>query len=185
MKKVQILVAIAFASSMMSGCDTRRRWDVKDSSLPFANSLIEAISTCKNEAQARLREDQEILSEYGFASYHTDEEAARQVLSIPCDTNYVSENWVSRARGLDLGEICSVSDNSTMRVKKLIPDEDSVNNKNWDEPYVTDLITLSVVQYPCKNGNGCEKILVTDPDVRWIVRDPSKCNLPADSLEPN
>ena len=183
MKKVPILVSLVIASSLLAGCDTRTRYDVDDSSLPFANSLSEAISICKKDSEADLRQDRKWLSDYGLASYHSDKRAVRQVLSIPCDTNYVDNDSVSRKRGLDLGEICNISDNATMRVKKLIPDKESVSDPNWDKPFV-ERVVLSVVQYPCKNGNGCEKILAGNP-VRWVVRDPSKCNLPASSLKPS
>lgn len=45
----------------------------------------------------------------------------------------------------------------------------------WNKPTIENNC-LSVVYYPCKNGNGCEEVLASDP-VRWVVRDPSKCNL--------
>ena len=182
MKLLTGFVSLLFASTLLVGCDTRKRYDVENSSLPFANSLSEAIAVCKKESQAELANDRKELKEIGFTRYHSDKEAVRQVLSVPCDTNYVDDTSVSKERGLDLGEICNVSSNATMRVQKLIPDEDSVNDPNWDKPFVQDIV-LSVVHYPCKTGNGCEKILVRDP-VRWVVRDSSKCNLPASSLFP-
>ena len=169
---------------MLAGCDTRDRYDVDDpyNSLTFASSLSEAIAICKKEAQEELSEDLEGLKNYGSAFYHTDKDAIRKVTEIRCSTNYVDDDSVSRKRGLDLGEICNVSAEPPMWVEKLIPDEDSVNDPNWNKPTKRSIV-LSVVQYPCKNGNGCEKVLVTEPDVRWVVRDPSKCNLPASSLK--
>ena len=181
MKKLFYLTLVVVAS-MLAGCDVRKRYDIKNSTLPFANSLSEAIATCKQEAQDDLSEDLKLLEKYGYARYHTDKDAIREVISIPCDTNYVARESVSRERGLDLGEICSVSSNADMRVQKLIPDEDSVDDPNWNNPTIENTY-LSVVHYPCKNGNDCEKVLVSDP-VRWVVRDPIKCNLSASSLKP-
>ena len=69
-----------------------------------------------------------------------------------------------------------------MWVTKLIPDEDSVDDPNWNKP-TQRTIVLSVVHYPCKNGNGCETVLTDSWPVRRVLRDPSKCNLPASSLK--
>ena len=73
-----------------------------------------------------------------------------------------------------------------MRVQKLIPDEDSVGDPNWNKPFIKDA-HLTFVRYPCKNGNGCETMRISLDEYPYfdeIVRDPSKCNLPASSLKP-
>jgi hypothetical protein len=183
MSQIPVLAGVLCIYILLAGCDSRQRYDASDSSLPFANSLEEAIRTCKAEAQKNLDKDRDDLSRYGVTLYHSDKEAIREVVSIPCDTNYVDDDTVSEARGLDLGEICLVSSNATMRVVRLIPDQKSVDDPNWNKPKIDDALALGVVMYPCKNGNGCEKVLVSDP-VRWVIRDPTKCSLPADSLEP-
>ena len=173
-------------ASMLAGCVTRDRGHDLDGpygSLPFASSLSEAIAICKKEAQEELSEDLEGLKKFGSAQYHTDKKAIRQIISIPCDTNYVDDDSFSSKRGLDIGEICNVSSNADLRVQKLIPDEDSVGDPYWNKPTIENTY-LSVVHYPCKNGNGCEKVLTDSFPLRWVVRDPRKCNLPASSLKP-
>ena len=161
-----------------------------------AESLTEAIAICKAEVQKHLEDDREFLSEYGMAWYHTDKKAIRAIISAPCNTNYTLADRVNKERGLGRTEVCFVSSNAKMRSQKLIPDEKSIDDPNWNKPVVTDEV-LSVTSYPCKKGNGCEKVVrdYLDPDWRrdpalkgvssWVVLNPSKCNLPASSLAPD
>ena len=154
---------------LLVGCDGRKR-------LAFASSLSGAIATCKANAQFNLTADREALENDGSGRYHSGKDALRDVLSTPCDTNYVLND------GLDWGEICAVSDGATMRVQKFIPDKTSIDAPNWDKSFVKNTL-IALVLYPCRYGNGCEKVLVSNP-VRWVVRNPSKCNLPTSSLKP-
>ena len=176
MKKLFSVSVLVVMASTLAWLDTRRRYDVTSVSFPFANSLSEAVAICKQEAQKELSEDLVDLRKYGISRYHTDKEAIRQVISIPCDTNTVQDDFVSRDRGLDLGEICLVGDNAKIRVQKLIPDEYSIGDPNWNKPTIENAL-LAAVHYPCKNGNGCEEVLTKRPPIRWVVRDPRKCNL--------
>ena len=111
---------------MLAGCDTRSRYDVDETTVrfPFASSLSEAIATCKKRNQTHLEADLYWMKTTGGRPrFHTDEKAIRQVISMTCDWNTVEKNKVSRKRGLDLGEICSVNGRADVRVQKLIPDE--------------------------------------------------------------
>ena len=158
MKKLFAVSALVVIASTLAGCDNRRRYDVTSVSTTFARSLSEAVAICKLEAQTELSEDLIELRKYGRSQYHTDKEAIRKVISIPCDSNTVKDDFVSRERGLDLGEICLVSSNAEMRVQRLIPDEYSVDDPTWNKPTI-ERAYLGGVFYPCKNGNGCEKVL--------------------------
>ena len=117
---------------MLVGCDTRDRYDVDKAtvSFPFASSLSEAIATCKKRNQTYLEADLHWMKTTGGRTrFHSDKKAIRQVILLACDKNQVEESKVSRKRGLDLGEICSVRARADVRVQKLIPDDDSAGDR--------------------------------------------------------
>jgi hypothetical protein len=161
MKKVPILVSLVIASSLLVGCDTRRRYDIdKDLSnfkIPFANSQAEALVKCEAEVKKELAKDREMLEEFGYARYHSDKWALKEMLTTECRESPLSvedgNTWVSPKRGLDLGEVCIVSTDAIdmMRVQRLIPDETSVDDPDWNKPTL-EFGIKKLAFYPCSQS---------------------------------
>tara|TARA_B100000214_G_scaffold327917_1_gene266737 strand:- start:8 stop:187 length:180 start_codon:yes stop_codon:yes gene_type:complete len=51
---------------------------------------------------------------------------------------------------LKLGEICTVDDNALMKVRRLVPDEFSDGDPNWNKTRIEEIGYMSVVTYPCR-----------------------------------
>lgn len=159
MKRLTAIASLLFACTLLVGCDMRKRYDIdknpKNFKISFANSQAEALILCEAEVKKELAKDREMLKKYGFARYHSDKWAVKEVVTTECRENTRSvedgNTWVSPKRGLDLGEICWVSSKAIdmIRVEKLIPDEDSVDDPNWNKPTL-EFGVSEHVKYPCR-----------------------------------
>ena len=158
MKRLTAIASLLFACTLLVGCDMRKRYDIDKNpnnfKMSFANSQAEALILCEAEVKKELAKDRELLKEYGYARYHSDKWAVREVVSTECRENPTSaedgNTWVSPKRGLDIGEICAVTSKAIdmIRVERLIPDETSVDNPDWNKPTL-EFGFVEHVKYPC------------------------------------
>ena len=134
----------------------RKRYDIdkdpRNFKIPFGNSQAEALILCEAEVEKELAKDRKMLEERGYAFYHSDKWALREVVTTECSENTSSDGntWVSPKRGLDIGEICVVTRKGTdmMRVQRLIPDETSVDDPDWNKPTLEFGFVVHA-HYPC------------------------------------
>ena len=115
-----------------------------------AESYEEAYEICKEEVKIELKKDLEEQRKYNIASYHSDKYEIRELIKADCDRVQVADHLYNKKARLKLGEICTVDDNALMKVRRLVPDELSVGDPNWNKTRIEEIGYMSVVTYPCR-----------------------------------
>ena len=114
-----------------------------------AGSYEEAYKICKEKVKIALKKDLEDQRKYNIASYHSDKYESKELIKANCDRIQVADHLYDKKARLKLGEICTVDDNGLMKVRRLVPDEFSVGDPNWNKTRIEVIGYMSVVTYPC------------------------------------
>ena len=115
-----------------------------------AGSYETAYKICKIEVQLALEKSLANQKKYNIALYHSDKYEAKELIKADCTMAGVADHLYNKKMRLKPGDICVVSDNNLFRIQKLIPDENSVGDPDWNKPRITSTVPMSAVTYPCK-----------------------------------